>query len=371
MSVRIPKYRLHRGSGQALVQLNGKRIYLGKYGTPQSHEEYRRLIAQFLSGKDVDCVETGDSGLTINELILRFFKFAMRYYQKDGHPTDEIAGIRAALKRLRIHYGHKLAGEFGPKDFKLVRETMIQAGYSRKYINDSMARIRRMFRWAVSEELVEARIYETIASVQGLAKGRSEARETEPIAPVPTVVFEATLRHCPCVVADMARIQGLTGCRPQEICVMRPCDIDRTADVWSYYPRRHKTEHLKRSRVIFIGSQAQRFLAPYLQRAEESYCFSPRESVVNHGRRVTNGQRAPRSKYDRHSYRQAIQRACVKAGVTKWSPNQLRHNVASNVRKRYGLEAAQAVLGHTTANVTEIYAQRDQEKARQVMREVG
>ncbi len=41
MSVRPPKYRLHKGSGQALVQINGKRIYLGKFGTEESKEEYR------------------------------------------------------------------------------------------------------------------------------------------------------------------------------------------------------------------------------------------------------------------------------------------------------------------------------------------
>jgi hypothetical protein len=43
MSFRTPKYRLHRGSGQALVQINGDRIYLGKYDTKESKEEYRKL----------------------------------------------------------------------------------------------------------------------------------------------------------------------------------------------------------------------------------------------------------------------------------------------------------------------------------------
>ncbi len=50
MSFRTPKYRRHKGSGQALVQLNGKRIYLGKYGTAESREKYRKLVAEFLAG---------------------------------------------------------------------------------------------------------------------------------------------------------------------------------------------------------------------------------------------------------------------------------------------------------------------------------
>ena len=152
---------------------------------------------------------------------------------------------------------------------------------------------------------------------------------------------------------------------------MRPCDIDRSADVWSYHPHRHKSEHRNRSRLIFVGPRAQQILAPFLLRPAESYCFSPAESVVACGRRVTMGKLRPRDKYDRHSYRQAIQRACIKVGVMKWSPNQLRHNVGTEVRKRYGLEAAQAVLGHSNANVTQIYAERDMDRARQAMGEVG
>jgi len=45
MSVRVPKYRLHKGSGQALVQINGQRIYLGVYESAESKEKYRRIVA--------------------------------------------------------------------------------------------------------------------------------------------------------------------------------------------------------------------------------------------------------------------------------------------------------------------------------------
>ena len=34
--VRVPKYRLHKGSGQAIVQIDGCRHYLGKHGTEES-----------------------------------------------------------------------------------------------------------------------------------------------------------------------------------------------------------------------------------------------------------------------------------------------------------------------------------------------
>ena len=94
--------------------------------------------------------------LTINALILRYFRYAQTYYVKNGQQTDEVYGIRAALSRLRQLYGRTVAKDFGPKAYKLVREAMIQEGLSRKYINDSMARIRRMFKWGVAEELLPA-----------------------------------------------------------------------------------------------------------------------------------------------------------------------------------------------------------------------
>ena len=43
MSVRIPKYRHHKPSGQALVQIRGRRTFLGKYGSEESKERYHRL----------------------------------------------------------------------------------------------------------------------------------------------------------------------------------------------------------------------------------------------------------------------------------------------------------------------------------------
>jgi len=55
----------------------------------------------------------------------------------------------------------------------------------------------------------------------------------------------------------------------------------------------------------------------------------------------------------------------------RWNPNQLRHSAGTEIRRRYGLEAAQNVLGHASADVTQVYAERDLKRAEQVMREVG
>jgi site-specific recombinase XerD len=44
----------------------------------------------------------------------------------------------------------------------------------------------------------------------------------------------------------------------------------------------------------------------------------------------------------------------------RWMPNQLRHTFGTDVRREHGLEAAQVMLGHAKADVTQIYAERNE-----------
>jgi integrase len=66
-----------------------------------------------------------------------------------------------------------------------------------------------------------------------------------------------------------------------------------------------------------------------------------------------------------------VARACDRAGVPHWHPNQLRHLFATEVRRRYGLEAAQVALGHAKADVTQVYAERDLGLATRLALEMG
>ncbi len=47
-SLRTPSYRHHRSSGQAVVTVDGRDIYLGKFGMAESRAEYDRLLAEWL-----------------------------------------------------------------------------------------------------------------------------------------------------------------------------------------------------------------------------------------------------------------------------------------------------------------------------------
>lgn len=47
--VRVSSLGRHAATGQARVLINGRHVYLGKYGSPEAEEKYRRLVAEWLA----------------------------------------------------------------------------------------------------------------------------------------------------------------------------------------------------------------------------------------------------------------------------------------------------------------------------------
>lgn len=404
----LPRYRRQksRHGDRAFVELGGRRVYLGPHDSPESRREYDRVLAEWLeSGRRPE--PTGER-ITIVQLLHGFWEHAVRHYrQPDGTPSQELANYKAVLSLLRHLYADHPVEEFTPRALKATRRRMIQKGWSRRSINRQVVRIRSIFKWGVSEGLVPVDVHAALTTVTGLQAGRTEAHEKAPIRPVEQDQIEAVIPHLPPVVADMVRIQLLTGMRPTETCTMRPADIDTRADVWIYRPQRHKTLHRGRQRVICIGPKGQDVLRPYItDRPAGSYLFSPAEGErrrrsLLHAQRVTpascgNGvganrkpqpKRSPRERYDKNSYAQAVARGCAKAfpapssmrgnerdawnRAHRWTPNQLRHTTATSLRDRFGLEAAQIILGHARADVTQLYAEANHAKALDIATMVG
>lgn len=389
---RVPQYCRHKASGQAVVRIAGRDRYLGAYGSPESHERYQRLLAEHIRTSTVFGVAPSYAAgeLTIAELLAQYWGFASTYYTKDGRPTGELASLRLAFRPLRALYGSCDVAAFGPLALKAVRKQMIEAGVTRKRINQHVGRIRRMFKWGVSEELVPVTIYQALLTLAGLRAGRSKAKESVPVRPVKREHVEAVLPFLPRQLQAMVQLQFLLGCRPQEITLLRPCDVKRRdKKVWKYVPLSHKTEHHGDERKIYIGREAQRILLPWLDREETAFCFSPAESreAFDAERRRTRGtphtpssrartrMRAPKKRpgcrYTTLSYGAAIRKACERAAVPRWSPNQLRHARGTMVRKKFGLEASQVVLGHKKADVTQIYAEKNFALAKKVVKKLG
>jgi hypothetical protein len=185
---RIPTYRYHKASGQAVVVLGGKSDYLGKWESPESRAEYDRVVAEWLAQRrrrgDAALASAGAAPLlnplTVNELLLGFFRHAEKHYRHaDGRPTGELDNLRHTLRPLRELYGHTPAREFGPLALRVIRERMAAGGLCRTTINAGVNRIRRAFRWAVSVELIPAGVAQALQAVPGLHKGRCPAREAQ------------------------------------------------------------------------------------------------------------------------------------------------------------------------------------------------
>jgi integrase len=382
---------LHGQSGQAIVTLrlpdgSRKDVLLGPYGSDASKAEYERVLAEW---RATDARSVAPAGLTVNELILAFWNHAESYYRNpDGTPTTELKEVRYSLRELKALYGHCAAADFGPLALKAVRQRMVEAGLSRKLINKRVDRIKRAFRWAAGEEMVPVTVYQGLRAVAGLVKGRCAARETEPVQPVPEAFMDAVRPYVTRHVGGMIELQRLTGMRPGEACAMRACDLDTTGRVWLYRPPRHKTAWRGKERVIPLGPRAQAVVREFLTARTQDYLFSPRRAREERfaalraarktkvqpsqvSRRKARPQKVPGEYYTVARYGQAVAKACVKAGVPHWHPNQLRHAYATEVRRRYGLEAAQVALGHAQANVTQVYAERDLALALKVAAEVG
>lgn len=283
---KLPSYRLHKVSGHAVVALNGRDVYLGCYGSDESKAEYDRLIAEWLANQRL-YVDPGPVGaeteierrdLQLNELFLAYWDFATGYYVKDGKPSGELEPIRQAMKPLTRLYGDRPVSQFGPRALETVRQAMIDQGLSRKLINARVNRIRRMFRWGVSKELVPATTLHALQALAPLKKGRCQAPEAPSIKPVPEAHVEPVLDHVSPQVATMIRLQMLTGMRPGEVVIMRGCDLDTTGKLWIYTPASHKTEHHDKHRVIFLGPKAQEVLQGWLRPDLKAYLFSPVEA---------------------------------------------------------------------------------------------
>lgn len=407
---RVPKYRHNKTTGRAVVTICGRDYYLGKYNSKESKQAYKRLIAEWESTGKSTSFGIEKSKATVAMLISDFCDWANSYYPMNGKDSEG-GQIEIATDWL-ADYDKLPVGQFGPLRLKAVRDAMIRATgkhgkpLSRGYINDMVGRIVRMFRWGVENEIVEASVYQALKSVPGLRAGRTSAPDLDPVEPVEDWLIEATLGQCSPVLATMIRLQQLCGMRPGEVCKLTPGMIDRSKDVWIAKLSKHKTAWKGKKREIFVGPQGQKLLLPFLLRPNDQPLFSPAESEKwrleqrnaarttpdGYGnRRGTNKKteptRQPGNTYDTNSYRKAIWHAVAKAfplcsdateedlkqwrDKYRWSPNQIRHLTATEIRAKFGLEAAQVYLGHSHADVTQIYASIDREKGMAVARLYG
>ena len=287
---REPGYCLHKPTGQAYVNLGGKVIYLGEYGTDESRERYNRVKAEWLVNRHSEKFQPKHSnGPTMASLGDAHLDRAAVYYAG----STEYANLKLALLPVSELFALMPAKDFGILQYRACRDWWLRdPKRSRQYVNKQMKRLLRILKWSVGEGLIPPSIHQACQCVAPLKAGRTEAPESEPVKPVPEADVTKTIAKCTTVVADMIRFQQLVGCRPGELVTITPAMVNRSSEVWTITLAKHKTAYRGKQRTIYVGPKAQKILTKYLLRAEDAACFSPVESEkerrqTKHDARVT------------------------------------------------------------------------------------
>ena len=111
----VPRSRRHKSTGQAVVTLNGKDHYLGRYDSAASKTEYSKLVAEWLAGGR----SLPDGGRqAVNEVMLAYLRFAADYYRGSA----EIEKTKLVMRPLKLLYGLTEADTFSPLKLKAVRQ---------------------------------------------------------------------------------------------------------------------------------------------------------------------------------------------------------------------------------------------------------
>lgn len=375
--MRIPKYRRHSLRDVAFVEWKSERIYLpGLHNSAESKKAYRKFLTEHALAEP-PVRRTADARLTVAGLVTLYLDHAREIYPGDN---SEYHNCRHALLPLAATFGAVAAAEFGPLKLKEYQKQLATPERRRTYVNATIGKIRRAFAWAVSEELIPSSVLEGLKTVAGIRAGQSKAKESPAREAVPWGHVEPILKHLPPLVRAMTLLQWYVGPRSKSICLSTREQFDTSGELWTWRPR-HKTESMGKEVVLPIGKRCQAVLLPFIETAKPGQpIFDPRTLRSN---RRYNDQ------YSSNTYRQAVRRAIHKENALRaafnvgkkkseqlsiiplWTPHQLRHSVGTEVREEFGVEAAQAMLGHAKIDSTQLYSRRRQKLAEDVARKRG
>ena len=272
----IPNICCHKPNNSAYMVVGGQRFYLGKHGSAESVRNQLELWERYqntgyLPGQKNEPV-------AVATLLLHFLEHAKKRYQKHGRSTGTYEKYLLIRDLLKDFYRTAVV-DFGPGALSAIRDNMIESKkLCRKTINERICQVVKIFKWGVSKELAPTETYIALSTVEPLEKGNPTTFEHPPVPEAPLEDVLKTIAAAHKVIGDMIRIQLYSAMRPQEVYMMRACDIDTSDDIWIYRPHEHKLEHKGKRRIIPLCPESQAILASYLMDNEDTpaaYLFSP------------------------------------------------------------------------------------------------
>ena len=375
----------------AVVHYQGGKIVLGKWGSDEAKQAYGRFITELQNNPlpNVAVIRSGSRPPESREgLISELATVYLAHIKASDVDPTHYGHMKVVLQDFLLPlYAGFPTNSFSPKCLKAVRSNMVASKrFCRNLINDYTRRIVAMFHHGIEEELVSPLTVDAIRAVKPLKKGAAGTFDHPPREGVPDNVIYRTLLFLTQTVAAMVQLQWLLGFRPSEVCKMRVGEIDCVSDpdCW-IYTMAHKTSSCIGDRKIYLSTPMKKLIAPYLTgKKPEDYVFTPAQSERERHQRLRSERKTPvqpsqieRAKrraanpgitfaacFDKTSYRKSILYAIDRANtmlpadqqIPHWTPYQIRHSTATRMELEEGLDEAQAVLGHTSADMTKRYA---------------
>lgn len=363
-----PKVINHRG--RARVRIHGKDTYLGKFGSAEANEAYRKLLSDHQPKGDVM------AGAVYPTIAFLCGKFLEAKEAERGKDWKELIQYRYSFRAFVRLHGQRRAADFKARDLESLQIAMATGdwmseaeqqqyqaagkpiGVSRGVIRHRAGRIKTMWRWAEREGLAPEGSAAHLATARLPDLQDKRVRKTPGHAPTSRADLDRVLPLLLPPVAAMLELQWLTGMRSGEVRIMRQLDIDRSGPVWVYRPTQHKGLWRGHERAIHLGPNCKAILTSWLDGKSE-YLFPPK---------YRGKERHPF--YSQEHYAQAVRKACVKAGV-KITPYGGRHSFAMRVAREHGLESARIALGQTDPGTIRHYLSVDLDHAAEIAKKVG
>jgi len=280
-----------------------------------------------------------------------------------GASGAELSAIRTTAAAAAAVLGRRAPIDTDPTRWEPVQRHLAQSGKTCQTVSKYLKGVRAMFAWAAYQGWVRESLAHRLALLPRLPQ--NAFRESKPIKAVDDEDVRAVAHFARVRTRYMIKIQRLIGCRPGELCRMRWDEISRHPGTdgknrswrWHWRPSKHKTKHRGKGKLYVIGPRAQKLLEIWEghRRTDSPYVFTTKS-----GRPVT-----------RAHYRETIHRICIRIGIPRWNPNQIRHTRATEVSAKYGAMAEAASLQHTAKVAQLVYVERDLKLAERVAKEIG
>jgi integrase len=266
-------------------------------------------------------------------------KFVKQYTKRENGALWAAATVRYLAREILPRLGAKRIGEVRRPD---VREMLNEiTDRSPTTANRVLAVTRRLFNWAVEEEIIAA-------SPLGKLKATKEASRERVLADDEIRLVWRAFDRIGAPFGVVGKLLLLTGARRTEVAEMRWSELDMAARVWTVPAARSKN---KAAHTIPLSDKAIEVLD------DVKHVESKGDFVFTFGRVAVQGFARKKLEID------AAIAAANGAPIPSWTFHDLRRTVATNLQKLgVRLEVTEAVLGHTSGSrsgIVGVYQRHD------------